>query len=515
MDHTLFTYRNLEELRKIQEEREVFAFIFGETKDMLDSCSKVCIDISALVHFLITNKNNIEPTYINFTSMAEDTVVIAEVAIAESAMELLPLLFSDYKCYFEEDGEENSSSEEAHEFKPYPRQKIYKYNNAQDLDIIIRYAETNDIPIATFSRASGELRKEFEQFNKSSKLAILDLTSVSYAIEDNKALIYALEQFLSIMPNIRVIAQTSQIDVLLKYFPLFLDGQEPVCKFLPDLSGLGEKEPEEIKLTKVTDLSGGAFDAFINAFNHNLIGHNYFKERLRYALKNFVSLNKAKEQTVLSIFLFGASGIGKTEVARLIASGLQNDCYLAKINFQNYSSQDALNSLIGSPAGYVGCNHGELSEKIQKSKVGVLLCDEFEKTTRPVFSFFLELLEEGRFTDSMAREYDMDGYVIIFTSNLLSEAEYKKAIPTELQTRFDLVCEFEEPTMAEKTAFLDLLLEMAKTKYSEQFAEIEMTEDEKKQLYAFDYSSLSALRDIKRVFNNRLMDYFAEKGVLR
>lgn len=371
------------------------------------------------------------------------------------------------------------------------------------------------IPIATFSRASGELRKEFEQFNKSSKLAILDLTSVSYAIEDNKALIYALEQFLSIMPNIRVIAQTSQIDVLLKYFPLFLDGQEPVCKLLPDLSGLGEKEPEEIKLTKVTDLSGGAFDAFINAFNHNLIGHNYFKERLRYALKNFISLNKAKEQTVLSIFLFGASGIGKTEVARLIASGLQNDCYLAKINFQNYSSQDALNSLIGSPAGYVGCNHGELSEKIQKSKVGVLLCDEFEKTTRPVFSFFLELLEEGRFTDSMAREYDMDGYVIIFTSNLLSEAEYKKAIPTELQTRFDLVCEFEEPTMAEKTAFLDLLLEMAKTKYSEQFAEIEMTEDEKKQLYAFDYSSLSALRDIKRVFNNRLMDYFAEKGVLR
>ena len=447
--------------------------------------------------------------------MAEDTVVIAEVAIAESAMELLPLLFSDYKCYFEEDGEENSSSEEAHEFKPYPRQKIYKYNNAQDLDIIIRYAKTNDIPIATFSRASGELRKEFEQFNKSSKLAILDLTSVSYAIEDNKALIYALEQFLSIMPNIRVIAQTSQIDVLLKYFPLFLDGQEPVCKLLPDLSGLGEKEPEEIKLTKVTDLSGGAFDAFINAFNHNLIGHNYFKERLRYALKNFISLNKAKEQTVLSIFLFGASGIGKTEVARLIASGLQNDCYLAKINFQNYSSQDALNSLIGSPAGYVGCNHGELSEKIQKSKVGVLLCDEFEKTTRPVFSFFLELLEEGRFTDSMAREYDMDGYVIIFTSNLLSEAEYKKAIPTELQTRFDLVCEFEEPTMAEKTAFLDLLLEMAKTKYSEQFAEIEMTEDEKKQLYAFDYSSLSALRDIKRVFNNRLMDYFAEKGVLR
>ena len=62
MDCTLFTYRNLEELRKIQEEREVFAFIFGETKDMLDSCSDVCIDISALVYFLLSNKNNIELT---------------------------------------------------------------------------------------------------------------------------------------------------------------------------------------------------------------------------------------------------------------------------------------------------------------------------------------------------------------------------------------------------------------------------------------------------------------------
>lgn len=58
------------------------------------------------------------------------------------------------------------------------------------------------------------------------------------------------------------------------------------------------------------------------------------------------------------------------------------------------------------------------------------------------------------------------------------------------------------------------VLEMAKTKYSEQFAKIEITEDDKKRLYAFDYSSLSALRDIKRVFNNRLMDYFVEKGVL-
>lgn len=511
--HTLLTYRNLAELKKIQEEREVFIFKFLETKKMIDAYPDVCIDISALVYYLQVNKNDIQAVYINFSGMMEDTIIIVEEVIAEKALELLPFLFSDTESYFFEEKKDEFEQEIFPDFKPYPRQKIYKYNGAEDLDQIIQYSTEQNIPITTFSRANGELRKEFEQFNKSAELALLDLTSVSYAVEDNKNLIYALELFLNSLPNIKVIAQAARVDVLLKYFPLFFDGQDPVSKLIPDLCGLGEEGPEENQLVKVTNLSGASFNAFIGSFNHNLIGHSYFKERLQYTLKNFISLNKVKEQKVFSIFLFGASGIGKTEVARLIANGLQNDCYLAKINFQNYSSQDALNSLIGSPAGYIGCEHGELSSKIQKSKVGVLLCDEFEKTTRPVFSFFLELLEEGRFTDSMAREYDMDGYVIIFTSNLQNEAEYKKVIPPELQTRFDLVCEFEAPTSAEKRAFLDLLLETAKTKYCEQFARIEMSEREKNQLYAFDYSSLSSLRDIKRVFNNRLMDYFADKGI--
>jgi ATPases with chaperone activity, ATP-binding subunit len=182
---------------------------------------------------------------------------------------------------------------------------------------------------------------------------------------------------------------------------------------LPDLEGISEVEGRvEKEIVKLTTLSKSETDEFIRKFNHNLIGHSHFKEKFKYYLKNFIELNKAKEQKVLSLFLLGASGIGKTEVARLLANGLQQDSYLAKINFQNYSSQDALNSLIGSPAGYIGCEHGELSDKVKKSNVGVILCDEFEKTTRPVFSFFLELLEEGKFTDSMAREYGLDGYVI-------------------------------------------------------------------------------------------------------
>lgn len=511
--YTIYTYRNISELRKIQKEMEVYHFVFAETLTQLEHDDKICIDISTLIYYLLVEKNNIYPAYMNLRKITNETRIIIKDDLAESALELFPILFSNYRRYYE-DKINIDNNIESTSIKPFDRHIIYKYGSNDDLDKIIQYANENNIPIATFSQANQNMHDEFEQFNRNEKLALLDLTSVSYAIQDNKNLIYAFEQFITLFPNIKVISHTPQIDVLLEYFPLFFEEQKPICELIPELTNMGETVLEKETIDKVTTLKENEYNAFVKNFCHNLIGHAYFKERLKYVLKNFILLNRAKEQKVLSIFLFGASGIGKTEVARLLATGLQKDCYLAKINFQNYSSQDALNSLIGSPAGYVGCNHGELSDKIQKSKVAVLLCDEFEKTTRPIFSFFLELLEEGRFTDSMAREYDMDGYIIIFTSNISNENEYKNTIPPELQTRFDLVCEFEKPSIGDKKNFLELLLEKAHIKYSEQFSKIKFTESDKRSLFEFDYSEIYSLRDIKRIFNNRLMDLFASKNVI-
>lgn len=71
--------------------------------------------------------------------------------------------------------------------------------------------------------------------------------------------------------------------------------------------------------------------------------------------------------------------MGKSEFASMLKNQLKPNTSLVKINFGNYSSQDALNSLIGSPRGYIGSEEGELSSKIIKSRAGVILCDEFEK----------------------------------------------------------------------------------------------------------------------------------------
>jgi len=508
---TLYTYKNVSELRKIQQEKEVFSFVFVETKDKLETNPSLCIDISSLICLLRVNRENRYSAYINLREMTDETIIIAEESLAEDVLLFLPNLFSSYAPFFEILEQTQLEHVSPATVEGHIRQPVYIYNNADDLNAVIEYANENHIPIATFSRASGDMKVEFEKFNRSADLALLDLTSTAYAIEDNKNLIYSVELFLGLFPNIKIMALTSQIDKILKYFPLYVEGQKPINTLLPDLKEVSSQSDSDVEIKKLTVLSQGELDMFIENFNHNLIGHPNFKKRLKYSLNNFIALNKVKEQKVFSIFLFGKSGIGKTEVARLMASGLQENSYLAKINFQNYSSQDALNSLIGSPAGYIGCEHGELSDKIKKSKVGVVLCDEFEKTTRPVFSFFLELLEEGKFTDSMAREYDLDGYILIFTSNLQNESDYKKTIPPELQTRFDLVCEFEEPTHSEKTKFLDLLMEQAENKFADKFASDKISTTDKNKLYDFDYSNLSALRDIKRLFLNRLMDYFASK----
>lgn len=508
--YPIYTYRDISELRKIQEEQEVFPFVFAQTKEIIDNDPNVCIDLTALVFFVESNRSNIQPVYINFENIDTNTKVIVSIDAAEIALKLFPLLFDEIQPYFT-DEEADSVQDKRFSFTAPQRKTLYRYRKSDDLEQLIKYTTEKQIPFATFSQANGDNKKQFEQFDKFEELAIVDLTSIIYAIEGSRNLIYIIEQFFELYPNVSFVVLSTQVDSVMTYFPLFFNAQNHITKLLPDLQVTSDTEEITPVTAKITQLEKEEFNEFWETFDHNLIGHRYFKKRFKETLKHFMSLNRVKEQKVLSVFLYGASGIGKTEVARLVADCLTKDCYLPKINFQNYSSQDSLNSLIGSPAGYVGCEHGELSDKIKKSNVGVLLCDEFEKTNRPVFSFFLELLEDGKFTDSMAREYDMDGYVIIFTSNIQNDNDYKSIIPPELQTRFDLVCEFEQPTAEDKKAYLNLLLERAKTKYQEQIKNYQITDKELISVIEFDCSEQVSLRDIKRIFNNKIMELFDSK----
>ena len=192
-----------------------------------------------------------------------------------------------------------------------------------------------------------------------------------------------------------------------------------------------------------------------NSLTDELIGHNAFKKDFINKLKNFPILYKLGEMKIFSLLICGNPGVGKTELARIIHKTMYKDSKMIKINLGNYKTQGALNSLIGSPIGFIGSERGgELSNKIRNSDSKVILIDEFEKADTDIFNFFYELLEDGKFTDLTGNEYDLSGYIIIFTTNL-SKNNYKEILPPPLISRFTLKSFFEDPNNEEKQAFIE------------------------------------------------------------
>lgn len=206
-------------------------------------------------------------------------------------------------------------------------------------------------------------------------------------------------------------------------------------------------------ITNIVDCKDDGIISLEQYLNNNLFGNPKFKVRLIQELKRFRIFNKLGERKVFSAFVCGPSGIGKTLTAKLLHDYLAPKERYIKINLGNYSDHNALSSLIGSPRGYIGSSKGELSSKIADSKSTVILIDEFEKASQEVHNFFLELLADGKFMDSQGREYDLDKYIIIFTSNI-DDNEYIKKIPPELRSRFDLVYKMALLTDSEKEAYI-------------------------------------------------------------
>lgn len=201
-----------------------------------------------------------------------------------------------------------------------------------------------------------------------------------------------------------------------------------------------EAETKRKKLNKVhrkiIDLEQSELSNFFDKFETSLYGHQKFKDDFRKQIENFRVFNKLGEHKILSLFLLGDSGVGKTEVARALHKALNGQSKMAKINFGNYSSDNSLNSLIGSPRGYIGSEDGEIFIRVAESDTGVILIDEFEKSNSTLFNYFLDVLENGKMISSLAHEIDLNGFIIIFTSNI-SKDNFKKVISPELRSRFD------------------------------------------------------------------------------
>lgn len=297
----------------------------------------------------------------------------------------------------------------------------------------------------------------------------IDISSMVGFVKANDSQLFNFEQlFNSFGENISFIcdkAYEKDIKYIFRYiFDEFSDVETESDEITDEVQEIPATKSSSVK--KITDLDDAELDLFFSNFDARLYGHERFKEEFKELVTSLRVFNKLGEHKILSLFLMGDSGVGKTEVARTIHKALGSQAKLAKINFGNYSSHDALNSLIGSPLGYIGSDGGELLKRVNESDVGLILIDEFEKADNAVFNYFLDVLENGKIVNSQADEYDVNGYIIVFTSNITKE-NFKSKISPELRSRFNYKGVFNLLTDEDKKKFVHFRVNQIITKYRE------------------------------------------------
>ena len=367
------------------------------------------------------------------------------------------------------------------------RVSIYEYDR-KNRERIVKAIEATGGQILSWSFFAKE-QSNFD-FPAGTVSAFIDLSSLFYNEDRADALIAPAELMLNAVQQEQPISlyiilerqYSKQVKDLLYYK---IDEVLDLENFL---------EIERDPITNIVDIDQKDFDGVLNYLNKNLFGNDLFKCRLKEELTKYRLFNRIGQQPIFSVLICGASGIGKTEVARLLHQKLAAGESIIKINFGNYSTQDALNSLIGSPRGYIGSNKGELPDKLMRSRSKVILIDEFEKASKSVYHFFLQLLEEGKFTDSLGREYDLNKYIIIFTSNMPKEkvGEY---LPPELRSRFSYKCAFGPLSVTEKEKYVAFKSEQYLDKIKQECPTVDSTL-KVSDIVDIDVSQYSNMRDI-------------------
>lgn len=337
----------------------------------------------------------------------------------------------------------------------------------------------------------------------------VDLSSLAGFIKTNDTQMLHFEQlFNTFGDNVTFICDKiyeNDIRYTLRYvFDVFADIEIEADEISTEQNDSTPEKSNQVK--KIIDLNEAELKAFFSAFDSRLYGHERFKEEFKEIVESFRVFNKLGEHKILSLFLMGDSGVGKTEVARSIHKALGSKSKLAKINFGNYSSHDALNSLIGSPLGYIGSDGGELVKRMNESDIGLILIDEFEKADNAVFNYFLDVLENGKIVNSQAEEYDVNGYIIVFTSNI-SKDDFKKKISPELRSRFDYKGMFNLLTDDDKIKFVHFRVNQIVDKYKELVSANLPNKLHDEIVGSIDVTQYKNMRDL----NKKIKDTFVEK----
>ncbi len=235
-----------------------------------------------------------------------------------------------------------------------------------------------------------------------------------------------------------------------------------------------------------------------------------------------------------SFIFLGPTGVGKTETARALAEFLFDDEQaMVRIDMSEYMEKHAVSRLIGAPPGYIGFDEGgQLTEAVRRHPYAVILFDEIEKAHPDVFNVMLQILDDGRLTDSKGRTVDFKNTVIIMTSNLGAQFLTESALNDEQQweqagaqvmqvvrehfrpeflNRVDEIILFNPLRNEQLLKIVDLQLNDVKKQLADRKITVEVTDDAKQMLFADDLNRAYGARPLKRSIQRLIQNPLAMK----
>ena len=213
------------------------------------------------------------------------------------------------------------------------------------------------------------------------------------------------------------------------------------------------------------------------------------------------------EHRPIGSFLFmGNTGVGKTELAKSLAESLfDDDRALVRIDMSEFMEPHSIAKLIGSPPGYVGYDEGgQLTEKIRRRPYSVILFDEIEKSHPNVLNILLQILDDGRLTDTKGRTVNFTNTIIIMTSNL-KESELKSVLRPELLNRIDEIIIFDDLSEHIIEQIVEMQLEELRRKIALQKISIECDDSVKAYLVQNGYQREYGARPINRLIKREIL----------
>ena len=303
-------------------------------------------------------------------------------------------------------------------------------------------------------------------------------------------------------------ALIEQIDKLNKKMKLVNLTVQDIAEVIESWTKIPVKKITEEETQKLLNLEGN--------LHQRIIGQDNAVEAVSRAIRrNRAGLKSTKRPP--SFIFVGPTGVGKTELAKALAYEMfGNEDSIIRVDMSEYMESHSTSKLIGSPPGYVGYDDaGQLTEKVKRNPYSIILFDEIEKAHPDVLNLLLQILDEGRLTDSNGRCVNFKNTIIIMTSNVGSEyilngesnkvtSELTKYFRPEFLNRLDEIIVFNKLNKDNLSEILDNIVKQIERRLVDINVKIVLTEGARKYFIDNGYDEAFGARPLKRLVSNKL-----------